>query len=128
MGFFVELLEHVTTLRGQSLVSKTDDDPLLPPHVYVQNVPVCTGTTPTCVYTGCTHGFFFSVSLHTPHHNNDNDNDTQQRQRQRHTTTHNLQLHSTQDGKTHQVQTQQGLTNSSFFIFSVVLHGRFLSW
>ena len=29
--------------------------------------------------------------------------------------------------KTHQVQTQQGLTDSSFLILRVVLHGRFLS-
>ena len=29
-------------------------------------------------------------------------------------------------GKTHQVQTQQGLTDSSFLILRVVLHGRFL--
>ena len=69
MGFFVEPLEHVITLRGQNLASRIDDD--LPctscvhskrPRVYVQNVPVRTGTTPTCVYT-CgrvvgTHGSF----------------------------------------------------------------------
>ena len=43
MGFFVEPLEHVITLRGQILVSRTDDDPPLPStRVYVQNVPVCT--------------------------------------------------------------------------------------
>ena len=52
MGFFVEPLEHVINLRGQILTSRTDDDPpSTSPRVYVQNVPVCTGTTPT----GCTH-------------------------------------------------------------------------
>ena len=30
--------------------------------------------------------------------------------------------------KNHQVQTQQGLRDGSFFVFSVVLHGRLLSW
>ena len=55
-------LKHVMTIRGQILVSRTDDDPLPPVgpfktspcvrskrlRVYVQNVPVCTGTTRTC--------------------------------------------------------------------------------
>ena len=51
----------MTTVRGQILVSRTDDDPCLPcmdserPRVYVQNVPVCTGTTRTCFNT-CAHG------------------------------------------------------------------------
>ena len=155
------------TLRGHILVSRTDDDtPSHSSRVYVQNVPVCTGITRTCVST-CGRGAgihgdvlnvhteacciytrgVFSVPHHTTHttttitatitatHNNDND--TQQPPRQRHTTTTtttthndtqptNLQLHLTQHGKTHQVQTQQRLTDSSFFIFSVVLHGRFL--
>ena len=44
------------------------------------------------------------------------------------TTTTNLQLHSTRHGKTNQVQTQQGLTDGSFFVFSVMVLGRFLSW
>ena len=80
------------------------------------------------------------MSLHTPHHTNHttphthtNHNHTQ-RQRQRYTTTHNdeqptnLQLHSTQHRKTHQVQTQQGLTDCSLFLDALmVLHGRFFS-
>ena len=81
-------------------------------------------------YTGTfwtyTRGFF-SVSPHTTTttatHNNDNDNETQrQQQRRRHTTptkttmTTNLQLYWTQQAKTHQVQTQQGLTDSSFLM------------
>ena len=142
MGFFVELLEHVAIQRGQGLVSRNWR---WPPHtsspcvrskrlrVYRHHTHM---SVHTCGRVAGTHGDvldvhtgFFQVSLHstpltTPHH----DNDTRQRQRQRHTTTHNLQLHSTQHGKTHQVQTQQGLTDSSFFIFSVVLRGRFLSW
>ena len=148
-------LGHVTTLRGQILVSRTDDDPVT--HLLVctfQNVPVCTGTTPTCVYTcgrvAGTHGdvlnvhtgFFQRVShTHTPHHTTphhttphthtttttNNHSHTRQRQRQR----HNNQLAASfrlNTEKTHQVQTQQGLTDSSFFVFSVVVHGRFLSW
>ena len=107
MGFFVEPLGHVITLRGQILVSRTVDDPLsLPPCVYIQNVPVCTGTTPTCVYTcgrvAGTHGHVLDVHTRergkevtphtTPHHttphttphnhtmttpHNDNDDDDQ---------------------------------------------------
>ena len=46
MGFLVELLGHVITLRGQLLVSKTDDD-VLSPLVYVQIVPVLALTTET---------------------------------------------------------------------------------
>ena len=104
------------TVRGQILVSRTDGDsppPLPPPcvdserpRVYVQNVPVCTGTTRTCFNTcargagihggrfECTHvgvfeakyGFFHVFSAchntHTPKHNHDHQqhhdhNDTQ---------------------------------------------------
>ena len=53
---------------------------------------------------------------HTHQNHNQNHSHTRQRQRQRHTT--NLQLHSIQHGKTHQPQTQQGLTDSSFFGFN----------
>ena len=45
MVTFGEPLGHVITLCGQILVSRTDDDPLLPRRVWIQNVPVCT-TTP----------------------------------------------------------------------------------
>ena len=54
-SFFGEPLKHVITIRGQILVSRTDADS--PPHrvfvqtalrVWIQNVPVCTGTTRTC--------------------------------------------------------------------------------
>ena len=45
MGFFVEPLGHVITIRGQILVSRTDDDTLPPLREYVQNVTVCTGTS-----------------------------------------------------------------------------------
>ena len=51
----------------------------------------------------CTHVEFFIV--HGTHH--DHDNDTQPTK---------LQLHLPQHGKTHQVQTQQGLTDSSFLM------------
>ena len=50
------------TLRGQIWASRTDDDFPCPPYVhskrprvYIQNVPVCTGTTRTCVST-CARG------------------------------------------------------------------------
>ena len=118
----------------------------LAPRVSIQNVPVCTFKTSLCVPAPHPHvfthvdvlsvltdrferaheGFPACVTSHTtPHHtahththhnHNNNHSHTQQRQRQRHTS--NLQLHSTQHGKTHQVQTQQGLTDSSFFVFS----------
>ena len=39
-SFFGEPLKHVVTVRGQILVSRTDDDPL-PSRVWIQNVPVC---------------------------------------------------------------------------------------
>ena len=60
-SFFGEPLKHVITLRGQILVSRTDADPLplcvdsKRPRVYVQNVPVCTGTTRACFNT-CARG------------------------------------------------------------------------
>ena len=76
----------------------------------------------------CAHVVFFSVSRHTPHRthtlhdhhshrhsHNDTTTATQQSQRQRQRRT-NLQLHLLQRGKTHQVQTQQGLTDSSFLM------------
>ena len=54
----VNLWGQVMTIRGQILVSSTDDDPPVHPcveskrpRVYIQNVPVCTGTTRTCVTT-----------------------------------------------------------------------------
>ena len=51
-SFFGEPLKHVITPRWQILVSRTgDDSPCVHskrPRVYVQNVPVCTGTTRTC--------------------------------------------------------------------------------
>ena len=54
------------TIRGQILVSRTDDDPL-PPRVWIQNVPVCTfKTSPcfnTCVRGAGTHGDV--LNLHT---------------------------------------------------------------
>ena len=40
----------------------------------------------------------------------------------------NLDLQSIQHGKTHQIQTEQGLTDSSLFVVSVVLHDGFLSF
>ena len=53
--FFGEPLNHVITMHGQILVSRTNDDPLLlrvyvqnALRVLIQNVPVCTGTTRTC--------------------------------------------------------------------------------
>ena len=60
--FCGEHLNHVITIRGQILVSRTNDDPL-PHRVYVQNalrvlienVSVCTGTTRTCFNT-CARG------------------------------------------------------------------------
>ena len=67
LGFFVGRLGHVITLRG---------NPTL--RVYVQNVPVCTGTTTTCGYTcgrvagthggrfGCTPKDFWAC--HSTHH------------------------------------------------------------
>ena len=61
-SFLGEPLKHVITVRGQILVSRTDDDPLPPvcvhskrPRVWIQNIPVCTGTTRTCFNT-CARG------------------------------------------------------------------------
>ena len=65
----VDLWDQVMTIRGQILLSSTDDDPLPSvcgfktspcvrsklPRVYVQNFPVCTGTTRTCFNT-CARG------------------------------------------------------------------------
>ena len=42
-------LGQVITLCGQILVSRTDDDPLSPARVSVQNVPMCTFKTSPCV-------------------------------------------------------------------------------
>ena len=85
------------TLCGHLLVSRTDDDP--PPcqpcvhskraRVYVQNVPVCTGTTRTCVSTCArgagTHGDvlsghtgFHGATQHIPHHTTDRTHTTTQ--------------------------------------------------
>ena len=65
MGFFVEPLGHVITQRGQISVSRTDDDTSSSLRVYVQNVSVCAGTTPTRVYTcgrvAGTQGDFLNV-------------------------------------------------------------------
>ena len=71
MGFFVEPLTHVITLRGQILVSRTDDDPpfsLLPCvrskrlRVYRHHTHMCLHVWTCCRYTrgrfGCTHGGF----------------------------------------------------------------------
>ena len=48
----VNLWGQVITLRGLFLVSRTGDDPVCVeskrPRVYIQNVPVYAGTTPTC--------------------------------------------------------------------------------
>ena len=112
--------------------------------VYVQSAPMCTGTnTHMCVdmwtccwYTrercGCTHWVFQRVNPHTtPHHTvhtpQPTTTDSHTQQRQPHTTNQptNLQLHSTQHGKNHQVQTQKGLTDRSFLIYLIVLHCRF---
>ena len=77
MVYFGEPLGHVITLCGQILVSRTDDDPPPPrrvsiskrARVYVQNVPVCTGTTRTCVSTCArgagTHGDVLNVHTGT---------------------------------------------------------------
>ena len=65
----VDLWDQVMTIRGQILLSSTDDDPLPSvcgfktspcvrsklPRVYVQNFPVCTGTMRTCFNT-CARG------------------------------------------------------------------------
>ena len=78
----VDLWGQVITLRGQILVSRTDDDP----RVYVQNVPVHAGTTRTVS----------SVPHHTPHrtytprpqdttHHNSNDTTTSHGDRDRET-------------------------------------------
>ena len=99
------------TLRGQILVSRTDDDPLLPvcgvktsPCVH-SNVPVCTGTTRTCFNTRArgagihggvfesTYGFFHVFSAcrntHTKH--------TPRPQRHTpHNTTHNITRRQTE--------------------------------
>ena len=104
--------------------------------VYQHHTHMCLHMWTCCRYTrrrfGCTHGFFQRVTPHTtpqrtaPHththttttatatatHDSDNDNDTQPT---------NLQLHATQHGKTHQVQTRQGLTDRSFLILRVVV-------
>ena len=64
------------TVRGQILVGRTGDDPPAPPcvdskraRVYVQNVPVCTGTTRTCFNTCArgagTHGDVLNVHTGT---------------------------------------------------------------
>ena len=90
------------TIRGQILVSRTDDDTLLP--CDVSNVSMCTGTTRTHVETHagggagihgvfeCTHGFFpllFSVPQHTNTHttsHGDRQRETERdRERQRET-------------------------------------------
>ena len=119
MVTFGEPLGHVITVCGQILVSRTHDDPLPPrrvrskrARVYVQNVPMCTSTTPACGNT-CgrgagthggrferTHGHVFQCvtpphttnntphTHHDTHHNNSSSNNTEQhtetdRQRQR---------------------------------------------
>ena len=110
-GYFGELLNHVITIRGQILVSRTNDDPLLSlsscppcvdstrPCVYVQNVPVCTGTTPACVTTcgrgACTHGGRFEFTHggfldgHTTHQTPPHTTHTHTTHKHRtHTTTH----------------------------------------
>ena len=80
MGFLVEPLGHVKTLRGQILISRTDDDPPSPlpcvctfktspcvpaPRPHVFNMWTC------CRYTrrriGCTHGGFSACHTTTPH-------------------------------------------------------------
>ena len=120
--------------------------------VYIQNVPVCTSTTPTkknmwawCRYARerfeCTHGFF-SVSYHTPQHHTHTHTTRHHHDHHHkgHSTKHNtapphphithinlmppktvelsLRLNVPQHGKTHQVQTQQGLTDCSLFLDS----------
>ena len=101
-SFFGEPLKHVITVRGQILVSRTDDDPL-----WIQNVPVCTGTTRTCFNTcalgagihggvlEAKYGFFprfFSVPqlTHQTHTTTTNNTTTTMR----HTTQHNTQHHT----------------------------------
>ena len=119
------------TIRGQMLVSRTDDDSLPPcvwiqerHRVYVQNVPVCTGTTRTCFNTRargagihrdveCTHGDvfepthgFFSTFFqraaahkHTPNTQRPPNNTTT-------TTTHTTQ-HNTQHNTQHHTETER---------------------
>ena len=131
MGFFVEPLGHVIILRGQILVSRTDDDLSPPPtRVYVQIVPVCTGTTPTCVYT-CgrvagahgyvlnVHTFFFSVSPHrtAPHrtapHRTAPHHTTPHHTTPHHTTPHRHHNHNHGHSHTQQRQRQQTTTTTT---------------
>ena len=117
-GFLsVNLWGQVRTLRGLFLVSRTDGDPpplsLLfpsPPcvrpknlRVWIQNVPVCTGTTPacgnTCARGAGTHGDVlnlhtevFSACQAAPHTTPHHTHTTQHT----HTHTHTTQHHNTQ--------------------------------
>ena len=104
-GFCGEPLKHVITLRGQILASRTDDDlPPAPPYVdstrprvHVQNVPMCTGTTRTCVATcargACMHGDVLNVhtgfsACHTIPHHTHNDHAHKTPHAVPHTTSH----------------------------------------
>ena len=103
------------TLCGQILVSRTDDDRPSPPcvhskraRVYVQNVPVCTGTTRTCVST-CARGvgtYGEVLNLHTGTFSVDTrgfHGATQHTPRRTHTHT---PQHKTQDTPQHKTQQQ----------------------
>ena len=54
----------MVTIRGQILVSRTDDDPL--PSVWIQNVPVCTFKTSPCVPAPRPH-VLHTVTFLKPH-------------------------------------------------------------
>ena len=119
-------------IRGQLLVSRTGDDRLPPcvrskrPRVYVQNVPVCTGTARTCVstcarfagthgdvlnvhteafwnpHTGFFHVFFFQRAA--THTNTQTHTHTQTHKHQTHTTI--TTTHTTQYNTQHHTETE----------------------
>ena len=92
MGFFVEPLGHVITLRGQILVSRTDDDPPSPS-------PVCTFKTYTRGFSAC-HPTqpqpqpHTTTTMTTTQDVNDNDDDTQRQRRQRQPTCSFIRLNT----------------------------------
>ena len=95
--FFGEPLKHVITIRGQILVSRTDDDPLLPcvhlkrHHVYWHHAHTFWNTCARGAgihgdFFECTHGFFSTsfqcAATHTTPHG-DRQRETEEEDRER---------------------------------------------
>ena len=115
------------------------------PRVHIQNVPVCTGTTSTCmnhvdvvpVHTGrfeCTHGGFFSVSDHTPrphhdrtHAHHDHTTTVTHNHTQPRTATHNNTQHNTPHATPH-TATQHMNTHSPQHHHHMIIPATLITW